>query len=47
MYENEPFSTKIKLFYVKEAYFGQNYVILPCNCTHVQKLMLRPKMLLT
>ena len=41
MYENKPFSTKIKLFYVKVAYFFcQNYVILPCNSTHVQKLML-------
>ena len=41
MYENKPFSTKIKLFYVKVAYFYQNYVILPCNSNHVQKLMLR------
>ena len=41
MYENKPFSTKIKLFYVKVAYFCQNYVILLCNSTHVQKLMLR------
>ena len=41
MYENKPFSTKIKLFYVKVAFFGQNYVILPCNSTHVQTLMLR------
>ena len=40
MYENKPFSTKIKLFYLKVAYFCQNYVILPCNATHVQKLML-------
>ena len=41
MYENKPFSTKIKLFYVKLDYFYKNYVILPCNSTHVQKLMLR------
>ena len=40
MYENKLFSTKIKLFYVKRAYFCQNYVILPRNSTHVQKLML-------
>ena len=42
MYENKPFSTKSKLFYIKVAFFfGQNYVILPCNSTHVQKLVLR------
>ena len=42
LYENKPFSTEIKLFYVKVAYFfGQNYVILPCNSAYVQKLTLR------
>ena len=41
MYKNKPFSTQIKLFNVKVAYlFCQNYVIFPCNSTHVQKLML-------
>ena len=40
MYKNKPFFTNIKLFYVKVAIFFVNYVILPCNSTHVQKLML-------
>ena len=42
IHENMPFPTKINLVYIKPMlFFCQNYIILPCNSTHVQKLMLR------
>ena len=39
MYENKPFSTKI-ILRQSSLFFCQNYVILPFNSIHVQKLML-------
>ena len=40
LYKNKPFFTNIKLFlHQNHSYSRQTYVILPCNSTHIQKLI--------